>query len=410
MSHDAPPPALERPSALALFLVFTRLGLTAFGGPNAHLGYFRDAFVVRRRWLDEAAFADLLGLCQFLPGPASSQLGFAIGLSRRGALGGLAAWLGFTWPSAVMMLAAAGFATRFDGPLATGLLHGLKLVAVAVVGQAVLGMARVLAPDAARGTIAIAAAVLVLTAGPFAQIGAIALAALIALGLRAAGRTEGWTTAAAAIAAESGFPRLPRRIGLIALLVFAAVFALPTLLRGSLGHGADLFAAFYHAGALVFGGGHVILPLLQASVVDSGWVAPGTFLAGYGIAQALPGPLFTFAAFLGAAEGPLPNGIAGGLVALIAIFLPGLLLVTAALPFWHGLRQNTAARTALAGVNAAVVGLLAAALYDPLWTSAVHGPRDAAVALALFGLLVLWKAPPWLVVVLAAAAGIFGAA
>lgn len=410
MSHDAPVPAPARPSAFTVFLIFSRLGLTAFGGPNAHLGYFREAFVVRRRWLDEAAFADLLGLCQFLPGPASSQLGFSIGLSRRGALGGLAAWLGFTWPSAVLMLAAAGFATRFDGPIATGLLHGLKLVAVAVVGQAVLGMARALAPDAPRGTIAIAAAILVLTAGPFAQIFAIVLAALLALGLRAAGRTEGWTTAARATGAESGFPRLPRRIGLIALVLFAGLFLVPALIRPSLGHGADLFAAFYRAGALVFGGGHVILPLLQASVVDSGWVSPGTFLAGYGIAQALPGPLFTFAAFLGAAEGPLPNGITGGLVALVAIFLPGLLLVLAALPFWHGLRQNAAARTALAGVNAAVVGLLAAALYDPLWTSAVHGPRDAAVALAGFGLLVLWKAPPWLVVVLTAAAGILGAA
>ncbi|MFC7396302.1 chromate efflux transporter [Chelatococcus sp. GCM10030263] len=385
--------------ALAVFRVFLWLGLTSFGGPIAHLGYFREAFVVRRRWIDEAAFADLLALCQFLPGPASSQVGFALGVLRVGGLrGGLAAWLGFTMPSALLLGACGLGAAAFTGPAAEGLLHGLKLVAVAVVAQAVWGMARTLAPDRPRAAIALVAVALVVFAGGTGQIAALVLGALAGLGL-----------CRDAAPAPHGALAVPvsRRAGAVALALFAVILIgapLAATLSGS--QGVALFDAFYRSGALVFGGGHVVLPLLQAEVVTPGWATAETFLSGYGLAQAVPGPLFTFAAYLGAVMEPQPNGVAGAVIALVAIFLPGLLLVYGMLPFWDALRPRPTAQAAMRGANAAVVGILGAALYDPVWTSAVLAPPDFVLALAGFLLLTVWKAPPWVVVVALAAAGL----
>jgi chromate transporter len=382
-----------------VFRVFLKLGLTSFGGPIAHLGYFRDELVVRRQWIDEAGYGDLVALCQFLPGPASSQVGFALGVRRaNGLLGGLAAWVAFTLPSAIVLFAFALGAAAFAGSAAEGFLHGLKLVAVAVVAQAVWGMARHLTPDRARVAIALGAiAIVVFTGGSFGQVGAIALGALAGL----------WLCRGAS-AARSGHLNFPvsRRRGALALALFAAFFLIPPLVEGATGHqGLALFDAFYRSGALVFGGGHVVLPLLQAQVVTPGWVGNEAFLAGYGLAQAVPGPLFAFAAYLGAAMGPAPNGLLGGAIALVGVFLPGLLLVYGMLPFWDALRLRPAAQAAMRGANAAVVGILGAALYSPVWTSAVLVPRDFALALAGFLLLVVWKAPPWLVVASLAAAG-----
>ncbi|EJZ18077.1 chromate efflux transporter [Rhizobium sp. Pop5] len=384
-------------SPLEVLRVFLKLGLTSFGGPIAHLGYFRDELVLRRKWIDEAGYADLVALCQFLPGPASSQVGFSLGVLRgNGLAGGLAAWCGFTLPSAFILLAFALGAAAFTGPVAEGLLHGLKLVAVAVVAQAIWGMAKSLTPDRQRAGIALAAvAIVVFIGGSFGQIGAIALGAAAGLFLCRAD--------APALAGHLGFP-VSRRAGAVALALFAAFFLVPPSLASATGHQAiALFDAFYRSGALVFGGGHVVLPLLQAEVVAPGWVTNESFLAGYGLTQAVPGPLFTFAAYLGAVMEPAPNGLAGAMIALVAIFLPGLLLVYGMLPFWDGLRSRPAMQAAMRGANAAVVGILGAALYSPVWTSAVLSPPDFALALAGFLLLTVWKAPPWTIVLLLAA-------
>jgi len=377
--------------------VFLRLGLTSFGGPVAHLGYFHDEFVLRRRWLDDRAYADLVALCQFLPGPASSQVGIAIGLSRAGYAGALAAWTGFTLPSAIaLVLFAYGVGALGDVSHA-GWLHGLKVVAVAVVAQAVLGMMRSLAPDRERATMAALAAMIVLALPTaWGQIGAILLGGI-----------------AGAVWLHPGAPRdhavLPlkvsRKTGAVMLaLFFALLIGLPLLAAANRSQGLRLFDAFYRAGSLVFGGGHVVLPLLQAAVVPPGWVTNDAFLAGYGAAQAVPGPLFTFAAYLGAAMGPRPNGWAGAAICLLAVFLPSFLLVIGALPFWEALRRRAVAQAALRGVNAAVVGLLLAALYHPVWTSGITDAADFAFAVGAFLLLFMWQVPPWLVVVLCAAA------
>jgi chromate transporter len=383
-----------------VFTAFLKLGLTSFGGPIAHLGYFRNEFVERRKWLDEAAYADLVALCQFLPGPASSQVGFSLGVLRgNGLLGGLAAWFAFTMPSALILFAFAMSAAALTGPVAEGLLHGLKLVAVAVVAQAIWGMARTLTPDRARAAIALAAvAIVVFFAGSLAQIAAIALGACAGLWLC---RGE-----AAPISGHLNFP-VTRLRGVIALSLFMALLLIPPAIAPAAGsQGLALFDAFYRSGALVFGGGHVVLPLLQAQVVAPGWVSNETFLAGYGLAQAVPGPLFTFAAYLGAVVAPPLNGPAGAAIALVALLLPGMLLVYGMLPFWDALRTRPAAQAAMRGTNAAVVGILGAALYSPVWTSAVLTPHDFAIALTGFLLLTVWKVPPWIVVVLLAGVGL----
>ncbi len=382
-----------------VFLAFLKLGLTSFGGPIAHLGYFRAEFVERRKWLSESSYADVVALCQFLPGPASSQVGFALGILRgNGLLGGLAAWFAFTMPSAIILFAFAVTAAAFTGPVAEGILHGLKLVAVAVVAQAIWGMANSLTPDRERAAIAlVAVAIVVFIGGSFGQIIAIALGAVAGLWLC---RGNGL-----APAGHLGFA-VPRRYGVTALLLFAALFLITPLVAAKTGsQGLALFDAFYRSGSLVFGGGHVVLPLLQAEVVTPGWVSNADFLAGYGLAQAVPGPLFTFAAYLGAVMGPSPNGLAGATIALVALSLPGLLLVYGMLPFWDALRLRPAAQAAMRGTNAAVVGILGAALYNPVWTSAVLTPRDFAVALTGFLLLTVWKLAPWIVVIGLAAAG-----
>jgi chromate transporter len=380
-----------------VLLVALRLGLTSFGGPVAHLGYFRAEYVERRRWLDEQQYADLVGLCQFLPGPASSELGIAIGITRAGLLGGLAAWLGFTLPSALALTLFAAVVRR-GGVLDAGWLHGLQLVAVAVVAQALWNMARTLAPDRARATLAILAAmVALLWSTPATQALVIAGAGIL-----------GWRLLSAPATPPAAGPRpyIGRRLAISAWAIFLTLLiGLPLLRHLAPGQPLALVDSFYRAGALVFGGGHVVLPLLQTAVVTPGWVSPSHFVAGYGAAQAVPGPLFTFAAYLGAVEGPQPNGWLGAAIALGAIFLPAFLLVVGSLPLWEAMRTRPAVQSALRGVNAAVVGLLLAALYTPVWTSAITRPADVAVALAAFGLLLLWRVPPWLVVLLTAAAG-----
>ncbi|HVW94144.1 MAG TPA: chromate efflux transporter [Devosia sp.] len=396
---EAPENASRAGTAGEVFGTFLRLGLTSFGGPVAHLGYFRTELVLRRRWLDERAYADLIALCQFLPGPASSQVGFALGLRRAGLFGALAAWTGFTLPSAILLVAFAYATSALTGPIAGGLLHGLKLVAVAVVAQAVWGMARSLAPDRQRAGIALAA-VLIATFAPVSvgQIAAIGLGGLAGLWL--CRQTD------EPAADQLGF-RVPRSLGIAALTVFTILLVAPPLIGAATKwQGLAVFDAFYRSGALVFGGGHVVLPLLQAAVVQPGWVSQGDFLAGYGAAQAVPGPLFTFAAYLGTVMHPWPNGIIGAIVSLAGIFLPGLLLLVGTLPFWDAFRRYRSAQAAMRGANAAVVGILAAALYDPIWTNAVLRPADFAIALAGFLLLTVWKVPPWVVVVLLAATGL----
>ncbi|MGY4478817.1 chromate efflux transporter [Bradyrhizobium sp. USDA 3364] len=380
-------------SPLEVLLIFLKLGVSCFGGPIAHIGYFRDEFVTRRRWLDEQAYADLVALCQFLPGPASSQVGFSLGLMRAGYLGALAAWTGFTLPSAIALVLFAYGASGLSGPAGTGLVHGLKLVAVAIVAQAVWGMARSLCPDRARASIATVAALLILaSSSSIAQIGAIILGAVAGLWLCRAQQTNGVTHIAMPVS---------RRAGVAALILFVALLVgLPLLSRAWPGLG--VFEAFYRSGALVFGGGHVVLPLLREAVVTPGWIGDDAFLTGYGAAQAVPGPLFTFAAYLGAVIGGVPGAVTG----LVGIFLPGILILLAALPFWDQFRKRPAAQAMMRGVNAAVVGILGAALYDPVWTSSVHHPLDFGIALAGFVLLTAWRAPPLVVVVLSAAAGI----
>ncbi|NUX58968.1 chromate efflux transporter [Paraburkholderia youngii] len=389
---------------IEVFSAFLKLGLTSFGGPIAHIGYFRREFVERRRWLDDEAFTDLIGLCQFLPGPASSQAGFSIGLLRAGWAGGLAAWCGFTLPSVLVMLAFAAIAPDLGGAFGTGVIHGLKLVAVAVVAQAVWDMARRLCPDRRRAAIALASLVLLSVLGTvYAQLIVIGAGAVLGVALCR-------TTAAQAPRAtplRAGDFQVSRTAGIAALVVFfALLFALPLWSASGTSQGLRVFDAFYRSGALVFGGGHVVLPLLQRETVATGWVAPNDFLAGYGAAQAVPGPLFTFAAFLGWMMALPPRHWSGALLATVGIFLPGLLLVLAALPWWQALRARAAMAAALAGVNAAVVGLLAAALYSPVWTSAVLSATDFAVACMGFLLLLRWKVPPLAVVVLCVAAGV----
>lgn len=383
------------PEVLGAFL---KLGLTSFGGPVAHLGYFRAEFVERRRWLDDRSYSDLVALCQFLPGPASSQVGMALGLARAGWLGALAAWCGFTLPSAIALIVFAYGIAQWGGLAGSGAVHGLKVAAVAVVAQAVWGMAKNLCPDRARAGMALAAALLALTLpSAWSQVAVIALAGIV-----------GWQVLKLPhqqAAAHQGFG-VSRTAGVVALVLFVALLAgLPLLAVATRSPAWSIVDGFYRAGALVFGGGHVVLPLLQAVVVPAGVVTNEQFLAGYGAAQAVPGPLFSFAAYLGAVmHGPF-SGWTGGLLLLVVVFLPAFLLVVGALPFWDVLRQRDAVQSALAGVNAAVVGILLAALYDPVWTSAIRGRADFAVALAAFGLLVVARVSPLVVVLLAAGAG-----
>lgn len=384
-------------SPLQVFLVFLRLGLTSFGGPIAHLGYFRDEFVTRRQWMTERAYADLVALCQFLPGPASSQVGFAIGMMRAGWAGALAAFLGFTLPSAVLLtgLALSGLGLGAE-TAASGVIHGLKIVAVAIVAQAVWGMARSLCPDRTRAGIALGALVmLVVLPGSAGMMAAIAAGALAGLAL--CRPQDGAVPSALAVG-------IRRRTALSALAILAGLLVLLPLLAPA-GQGLALADRFFRAGSLVFGGGHVVLPLLEAETVASGWVGPDAFLAGYGLAQAVPGPLFTFAAWLGALMEVPPNGVAGAVIALVALFLPGFLILTAALPFWDRLRRQPRAQAAMQGTNAAVVGILGLALYDPVFVSAIGDRVDFALALAGFLALTRWNAPSWAVVLLAAGAG-----
>ncbi len=388
-------PAHRLAAALEVLGVAARLGVTSFGGPVAHLGYFRREYVVRRRWLDEPTYADVVALCQFLPGPASSQVGIAVGILRAGLAGGLAAWVGFTLPSAIALVLFAQLIRGLDLGNA-GWLLGLKIAAVAVVAQAVWGMARALCPDRERASMALAAALLVTAwPGAWGQVAVIALAGVVGLRL-----LPGGVDTAPAVPVRVPFGR---GLGAAALIVFAALLvSLPLARYATGGHVVAVIDAFYRTGSLVFGGGHVVLPLLQAEVVPPGWVTREQFLAGYGAAQAVPGPLFTLSAYLGAVMQPPPTGWAGAALALGAIFLPALLLVVGTLPFWDALRARPAFRAALRGINAAVVGLLLAALYDPVWTGGIHGPADFALALLAFGLLALWGAPPWVVVAVSA--------
>jgi len=386
-----------RDSVGAVFAVFLRLGLTSFGGPIAHLGYFRAEFVERRRWLGEGGYAELVALCQLLPGPASSQVGFAVGLSRAGVPGGIAAWLGFTLPSALALVLFARGAALLTGPLGGGVLHGLQVAAVAVVAQAVWSMAQSLAPDRPRAAIAVAAALVVsLAASSRAQIVAIVLGAVVGLWLcRATPSASGGRLVVPVSRAQAVGALVLFLVLLLALPVGAALSGSPAL---------TVADAFYRTGALVFGGGHVALPLLETAVVQPGWVSREAFLSGYGAAQAVPGPLFTFAAYLGEVM-TAPGGWSGAALCLVAIFLPGLLLVLGVLPFWGVLGRRAAVQAAVRGVNAAVVGVLLAALYDPVWTSGIGGRADFALALVAFALLVVGKAPPWVVVLVSAAGG-----
>ena len=388
----------EPRTAGAVFLAFLRLGLTSFGGPVAHIGYFHDDFVVRRKWLDERAYADLVALCQFLPGPASSQVGIGIGLSQAGLPGAVAAWFAFTMPSAIALILFGYGVTEFGDAVGSGALQGLKVVAVAVVAQAVWTMARSLCPDAKRATLAVLTTIGVLAVpSPFAQVGAIVVGGLVGWAILRADSTTDHV--------DLGV-RVNRGVAIAALaLFFAGLIGLPVLASAYPSQTMALVDSFYRSGSLVFGGGHVVLPLLQSEVVPPAWVSKDAFLAGYGAAQAVPGPLFTFAAYLGTVMTSAPNGIIGGVICLLAIFASSFLLVIGVMPFWDALRGIGAVRNALLGVNAVVVGLLLAALYDPVWTSAILSSADFGLALAAFTLLVFWKTPPWLVVILTALGG-----
>ncbi|MBP1464631.1 chromate efflux transporter [Candidatus Chloroploca sp. M-50] len=380
-------------SLLEVLMVFTRLGLTSFGGPVAHLGYFREELVQRRRWVDEATYADLVALCQFLPGPASSQVGIALGTVRAGIWGGLMAWLGFTLPSALALTAFALGLTALGTGSDSGWLQGLKVVAVAVVAQAVWGMAKNLTPDRLRVTLAFAAAVLILVwPTALSQVFVLLVGGLVGWRLLNDG-SVGTTQTTTAI-------RVPRLLSWLSvvLIVFGLV-GLPLLTATTQSQPIALIDAFFRAGSLVFGGGHVVLPLLEASVVAPGWVSAEQFMAGYGAAQAVPGPLFTFAAYLGAISSVPPNGLLGAAIALTAVFLPSFFLIWAALPLWARLRSAAPAQATLRGVNAAVVGILLAALYDPVITSAIRGPLEVAVALLAFAALQFWRVAPWIVVI-----------
>ena len=389
---------IESKSAWAVFLIFLRLGLTSFGGPVAHLGYFRDEFVIQRKWLTEHSYADLVALCQFLPGPASSQVGIAIGLSRAGYTGALAAWTGFTLPSAIALILFAMGISSYGDIIPSGVLHGLKVAAVAVVAQAVWGMGRNLCTDVARVSImALAACFVLLVPSALGQVSVIAIAAIIGLVLFKPEK----------VIAHDPLPiTVRRRTGIFWLfLFFALLIGLPLLTTWFPSQTLSMVDTFFRAGSLVFGGGHVVLPLLQAEVIPAGWISNDTFLAGYGATQAVPGPLFTFSAFLGSSMNQAPNGWLGGMICLMAIFAPSFLLVMGALPFWEGLRQNLRTRAALSGINAAVVGLLLAALYQPVWTSAIVEAKDFGLALIALIALMFWKLPAWLVVMSCGVAG-----
>lgn len=391
---------IVRSRILEVLLAALKLGVTSFGGPVAHLGYFRAEYVTRRRWLDDRSYADLVALCQLLPGPASSQVGIAVGMTRAGIGGGVAAWLGFTLPSAAALILFGYGVATFEQLIGAGWLRGLKAVAAAVVAYALYGMAHNLAPDRRRATIAALAAIgMLFWRTPLAQVLVIALAG-----------AAGWLL----LRDEAGSPRAPVRAGagtavhrtVICLALFLILLAGLPVARQFTDHPwLALVDGFYRSGALVFGGGHVVLPLLQAEVEPAGWVTGDQFIAGYGAAQAVPGPLFTFSAYLGTVMAGPAGGWRGGAVALGAIYLPSFLLLIGILPLWDRLRSAGRFRAAVAGVNAAVVGLLLAALYDPVWITAIHAPGDLALALAAFGMLAWWKLPPWLVVLVGAAAG-----
>ena len=387
-------------SLLEILWVSTRLGLTSFGGPIAHLGYFHEEYVKRKRWVDEQSYADLVALCQSLPGPTSSMVGTAIGFARAGLAGGLVHWLGFTLPSALALIAFAYGVGVVGAASGAGWLHGLKLVAVPVVALAVWGMARSLCPDRERATLAILTAIVAL-AWPTAvgQVLPIIVAGFI-----------GWRLFPPANTPPALHIRVPISpwIGMASWVLFVGLLlALPLVRQVATSQTVAVFDSFFRAGALVFGGGHVVLPLLQAEIVAPGWVTNEQFVAGYGAAQAVPGPLFTFAAYLGWVMQPPLNGWAGASVGLVAIFLPGILMTVGALPFWDLLRTRGSFQSAIHGINAAVVGLLLAAFYHPVWTSAIFKPIDFGLALLAFGLLAFWKLPPWLVVVLTAVGGEF---
>ncbi|MFD1776961.1 chromate transporter [Paenibacillus rhizophilus] len=378
---------------LEVLSVSTKLGLTSFGGPIAHLGYFHNEYIRRRKWMDERSYADLVALCQFLPGPASSQVGIGIGILRAGLLGGFVAWLGFTLPSVIALVAFAFLLQGYD-IAGAGWIHGLKIVAVAIVAQAILGMGQKLTPDRNRVTIAVAASAVALSwHTAYSQV-------LIIIAAGAVGLCLYRKNAAAGVAdLQIG---ISRTFAVCCLALFFGLLVALPLLRSSEEFGwLAMFDSFYRSGSLVFGGGHVVLPLLEREVVPTGWVSQSDFLAGYGVAQAVPGPLFTFAGYLGAMAG----GITGAVVATLGIFLPAFLLVVGALPFWNGIRNSPKIQGVLVGVNAAVVGILLAALYDPLWTTAILEPMDFALAVILFIMLVFWKLPPWTVVLAGAAGG-----
>jgi chromate transporter len=386
----------QRLSAIQVFTIFIRLGVTSFGGPVAHLGYFREEFVNRRKCLSDDSYADLVALCQFLPGPASSQVGIGIGVSQAGIRGSLAAWIGFTMPSALaLILFAYGVTALHDAAVQVGWLHGLKVVAVAVVAQAVWGMAKTLCPDRLRGSVAILAAALMLAwPSSWGQILAILLGGLFGVFFLKADTIPNQT---------SFHIPIGHVVALSCLVLFVVLLLGIPILTGLIpNHALALFDSFYRTGSLVFGGGHVVLPLLQAAVVPRGWISKDLFLAGYGAAQAVPGPLFTFASYLGVVMKPEPSGWLGGMICLIAIYLPSFLLLIGILPYWEKLRRQNAVRCALMGVNAAVVGLLLAAFYNPVLTSGILSAKDFILGLFAFGLLSLWKIPPWLVVVVTA--------
>jgi len=393
-NHDARQPVLR------VFLVFLRLGCTSFGGPIAHLAYFRDEFVTHRKWMEERAYADLVALCQFLPGPASSQVGIGIGLAKAGFLGAFAAWFAFTMPSAIALMAFGYGVVAFEDVSNSGAIHGLKVVAVAIVAQAVWGMARTLCPDAPRISVAVLAAIGVLALPlPLVQVGVIVFGGVVGLIFFHAERETEHSTLGVHVSSGLAVASLLIFLaGLIGLPVFAAAYPSHTIV---------LVDSFFRSGSLVFGGGHVVLPLLQSEVVPPGWVSNDAFLAGYGAAQAVPGPLFTFAAYLGTVMGTQPNGAMGAVICLFSIFAPSFLLVVGTLPFWDTLRRLKAMQNALLGINAAVVGLLLAALYNPVWTRGILSAADFGLAIGAFTLLVFWKAPPWLVVILAAMGGWF---
>jgi chromate transporter len=388
----------KRGSAGEVFRVALRLGLTSFGGPIAHLGYYERTYVKERQWLSPDEYAGLVALCQMVPGPASSQVSYLIGLRRAGWGGGFAAWAGFTLPSALVMFAFALLAPRLAGPATDAALHGLKLVAVAVVAQAVWSMARNLCPDRARAALALLAAALLLVAGgSFLQIAALLIGA------------AGGVLLCRDLPSLPQLPAMPvgLRTGGAALALFLVLLVALPLAGAAAPHSLLALAGiFYKAGALVFGGGHVVLPLLRAALVPQGWMSDGEFLAGYGLAQAIPGPLFTFSAYLGAAVAPAGTALLWSAVALIFIFLPGLLVAIAGLPVWLWLGRHPAARAALAGINAAVVGVLGAALYNPIWLSAVGNGRDVAIALAGFLLLERWRVPPLAIVIFSVVAAL----